>query len=454
MRKSMVEGNSLKLILQFAIPLLLGNLFQQTYNVADAAIVGQTLGPAALAAVGATSSVQFLVLGFCIGTMAGFGVPIAQRFGANDPKGMQRFEFQGCVWTFIIAVILTAATCFFCPLILDLLRVPAEIYQDTYNYIIVIFIGIPFTLLYNYLSSILRAIGDSKTPFIFLAISAVLNIFLDIFCIINLKWGVAGAAIATVFSQAVSAILCLILIMMKFPILHIHSEERKFDSELSKRLLIMGIPMGLQYSITAIGSMIMQSANNSLGTVYVSAFTAGVKIKQFLLCPFDALATAVSTFVSQNYGAKKEDRIKEGLRKGTYVGVAYGALAGIFMILFGKVLSTLFITGDETVLSAADLYLRRAGYAWWLLGILNVVRMSIQGLGYAMRAIYCGVVEMICRTAVCVFLVADFGFNAITWADQSAWLGAVLYLIPVTIITMRDISEQIHNEANADILMK
>ena len=162
MRKSMVEGNPLKLILQFAIPLLLGNLFQQTYNVADAAIVGQTLGPAALAAVGATSSVQFLVLGFCVGTMAGFAVPIAQRFGANDPKGMQRFEFQGCIWTFIIAVILTAATCFFCRLILDLLRVPAEIYQDTYNYIIVIFIGIPFTLLYNYLSSILRAIGDSK----------------------------------------------------------------------------------------------------------------------------------------------------------------------------------------------------------------------------------------------------------------------------------------------------
>ena len=216
----------------------------------------------------------------------------------------------------------------------------------------------------------------------------------------------------------------------------------------------MGIPMGLQYSITAIGSMIMQSANNSLGTVYVSAFTAGIKIKQFLLCPFDALATAVSTFVSQNYGAKKEDRIKEGLRKGTYVGVAYGVLSGIFMILFGKVLSTLFITGDETVLSAADFYLRRAGYAWWLLGILNVVRMSIQGLGYAMRAIYCGVVEMICRTLVCVFLVTGFGYNAITWADQSAWLGAVLYLIPVTIITMRDISEQIHNEANADILMK
>ena len=237
MRKSMVEGNPLKLILQFAIPLLLGNLFQQTYNVADAAIVGQTLGPAALAAVGATSSVQFLVLGFCIGTMAGFAVPIAQRFGANDPKGMQRFEFQGCVWTFVIAVILTAATCFFCPLILDLLRVPSEIYQDTYNYIIVIFIGLPFTLLYNYLSSILRAIGDSKTPFIFLAISAVLNILLDIFCIINLKWGVAGAAIATVFSQAVSAVLCLILIVMKFPILHIHSEERKFDLELSKTII-------------------------------------------------------------------------------------------------------------------------------------------------------------------------------------------------------------------------
>lgn len=454
MTKNMVEGNPLKLILNFAVPLLLGNLFQQTYNMADAAIVGQTLGPEALAAVGATSSVQFLVLGFCIGNMAGFAIPIAQRFGANDLDGMKRYEYQGCVWSAIIAIGLTALTYFFCPLILQLLRVPAEIYQNTYDYIIVIFLGLPFTILYNYLSSILRAIGDSKTPFIFLAISAVLNIFLDIFCIINLKWGVAGAAIATVFSQAVSGILCLALIKMKFPTLHIHKQQRKYDAYMSKRLLVMGLPMGLQYSITAIGSMIMQSSNNALGTVYVSAFTAGIKIKQFMLCPFDALATAVSTFVSQNYGAKKTDRIKEGLLQGTYVGVAYGVISGIALILFGRALSTLFITGNEMVLDASALYLRRMGYAWWLLGILNVVRMSVQGLGYAMRAIFCGVIEMICRTLTCVIFAPTLGYNAITWADQVAWFGAVAYVIPIAMITFREVSKQIQVERNAEMLLK
>ena len=454
MTKNMVEGNPLKLILNFAVPLLLGNLFQQTYNMADAAIVGQTLGPEALAAVGATSSVQFLVLGFCIGSMAGFAIPIAQRFGANDLDGMKRYEYQGCVSSAIIAIGLTALTYFFCPLILQLLRVPAEIYQNTYDYIIVIFLGLPFTILYNYLSSILRAIGDSKTPFIFLAISAVLNIFLDIFCIINLKWGVAGAAIATVFSQAVSGILCLALIKMKFPTLHIHKQQRKYDAYMSKRLLVMGLPMGLQYSITAIGSMIMQSSNNALGTVYVSAFTAGIKIKQFMLCPFDALATAVSTFVSQNYGAKKTDRIKEGLLQGTYVGVAYGVISGIALILFGRALSTLFITGNEMVLDASALYLRRMGYVWWLLGILNVVRMSVQGLGYAMRAIFCGVIEMICRTLTCVIFAPTLGYNAITWADQVAWFGAVAYVIPIAMITFREVSKQIQVERNAEMLLK
>lgn len=438
MKGSMVNGNPLKLILTFSLPLLLGNLFQQTYNMVDAAIVGQTLGANALAAVGASSSIQFLVLGFCMGTCVGFGIPVAQRFGAEDYEGLRKYVFHGAFWAVVIAIVMTLVTCFLCTLILQALQVPDEIFQMAYEYLIVIFIGIPFTILYNYLSSILRAIGDSKTPFLFLAMSAILNIFLDFFCILNLHWGVAGAAIATIVSQAISGILCLILIIRKFQILHPHKEDCVLNKTISKDLLVMGMPMGLNYSITAIGSMVMQSANNSLGTVYVSGFTAGMKIKQFMMCPFDAIATAVSTFASQNYGAQKSERIKTGIKQGTMVGVGYGILAGIVLIFFGRTLSLLFVSADETaVLDASALYLRRMGMFWWSLGFLNVMRTSVQGLGYAPRAVFAGVVEMVCRCAVALIFVPIFQYDAITFCDQCAWLGGIIYIIPVCIFTVK-----------------
>lgn len=443
MKGSMVQGNPLKLILSFSLPLLLGNLFQQTYNMVDAAIVGQTLGSSALAAVGASSSVQFLVLGFCMGTCIGFGVPVAQRFGAEDYEGLRKYVFCGAVLSAITAIVMAVATTLLCSLILQILQVPTEIFQQAYNYLVVIFIGIPCTILYNYLSSILRAIGDSKTPFLFLAISAVLNIFLDLFCIIVLKWDVMGASIATIVSQGISGLLCLILIIRKFSILHPHSEDRHMDAGISKDLLVMGMPMGLQFSITAIGSMVMQSANNGLGTIYVSGFTAGMKIKQFMMCPFDALATAVSTFASQNYGANKMDRVKKGIKQGTTVGILYGILAGVIMILFGRTLSLLFVSSSETaVLDAAYLYVRRMGLFWWSLGILNVLRTSVQGLGYAPRAVMGGVIEMVCRCVMALFVVPIFKFDAITFCDQTAWLGAVFYIVPVCILTIKQIEQK------------
>lgn len=451
---SMVNGNPLKLILTFSLPLLLGNLFQQTYNMVDAAIVGQTLGANALAAVGASSSVQFLVLGFCMGTCVGFGIPVAQRFGAEDYEGLRKYVFHGAVWSVIIAIFMTLLTCFLCTLILQALQVPAEIFQMAYEYLIVIFIGIPFTILYNYLSSILRAIGDSKTPFLFLAMSAVLNIFLDFFCILNLGWGVAGAAIATIVSQAISGILCLILIIKKVKILHPHKEDCVMIGSISKDLLVMGMPMGLNYSITAIGSMVMQSANNSLGTVYVSGFTAGMKIKQFMMCPFDAISTAVSTFASQNYGAQKADRIKRGIKQGTVVGLVYGIAAGLILIFFGRTLSLLFVSSSEAaVLDASALYLRRMGLFWWLLAFLNVLRTSVQGLGYAPRAVFAGVVEMVCRCAVAILLVPLFQYDAITFCDQCAWAGGCIYIIPVAILTVKHITEQIESNKNLEMIV-
>ena len=294
MSTSMTKGNPLKLMLQFAFPLLIGNLLQQTYNIIDAAIVGQILGAKALASVGASSSIQFLVLGFCMGSCTGFGVPIAKYFGAGKLDQMRNYVFNGALLTAGIAVILTALCSVFCPQILHMLSVPEDIYDNAYAYLLIIFLGMPFTLLYNYLSSILRSVGDSRTPFMFLALSAILNIFLDLFCIVVLKWGCAGAAIATITAQAISGILCLVFIGKKMNLLWLAKAHRAANKDAVSELLMMGIPTGLQFSITAIGSMVMQSANNGLGSVYVSGFTAGMKIKQFTMCPFDAIGTAVS----------------------------------------------------------------------------------------------------------------------------------------------------------------
>jgi putative MATE family efflux protein len=445
MTKSMVEGNTLKLILSFSVPLLLGNLFQQFYNVVDAAIVGQTLGSTALAAVGASSSVQFLIIGFCMGICQGFAIMVSQSFGANRLDEMKKYIFNGAIWTAIFAIVISVIVVILCGNILHILSVNDEIFSDAYAYLVVIFAGIPFTLLYNYLSAILRAVGDSKTPFMFLAFSAILNIGLDFFCILVLGWGCAGAAIATIFSQAVSGILCLLLIGLKVPLLHVPKQARHFDLQHSFKLLGMGIPMGLQFSITAIGSMVMQSANNALGTIYVSGFTAGMRIKSLMMCPFDALGSAVSTFLSQNYGAQKLDRIYDGFRKGIVVGVLYGVFACLVMVFFGRVLSMMFVSADEVdVLNASALYLRRMGYFYPVLGILITARMSIQGLGYSTRAMLGGFVEMIARCVVALCFVPIFKFDAITWADQSAWTTATLILIPLWLLTINQIKKTIN----------
>ncbi|WP_295268109.1 MATE family efflux transporter [uncultured Catenibacterium sp.] len=430
MTKNMTEGHPLKLIMMFALPLLLGNLFQQTYNIVDTAIVGQTLGANALAAVGATSSVQFLVLGFCIGISCGFGIPIAQAFGGNNLKRMRDYIYHSIILTIIIGVILTVGCCLLCMTIIHILQIPTEIASRSYIYLLIIFIGLPCTLLYNLCSSILRSVGDSRTPFMFLAFSACLNIILDLFCIIILKLDVAGAALATIVSQGISGILCLIYMKKRFTVLHLEKENKVIKSPMVKNMLIMGVPMGLQYSITAIGSMVMQGANNSLGATYMSAFAAAVKIKQLALCPFDALATAASTFASQNYGAKKFDRIKKSVIQTVIVGIVYGIIAGLLLIVFGRTASLLFISSKySAVLDASAKYLCYMGYFYWVLSILNVCRQTTQGIGYSGLAIFSGVVEMIARCFVSLVFVPIAGFTAICCADQTAWIVAAIYCV-------------------------
>lgn len=444
MTKNMTEGRSLPLILRFALPLLLGNIFQQTYNLVDAAIVGRMLGTQSLAAVGASSSVQFMVIGFCIGICCGFGIPIAQRFGAGDHTDMRQYVFHGILMTGIFAVVLTAITAIFCSQILHLLSTPEDIFADAYRYLFIIFLGIPCTLLYNLLAAVLRAVGDSKTPFLFLTISTILNIVLDLLFITVFHMGCGGAAFATITAQGLSGVSCLIFIIKKFPILHLRKTEMKYESGYMKRLIMMGIPMGLQYSITAIGSMVMQSANNGLGSIYVSGFTAGMRIKQFTMCPFDAVATAVSTFAGQNLGAGKIDRVKKGILQGVAVGVTYGFCVGLVLIFFGRTMSLLFISSEAAaVLDASGKYLRCMGYFFWSLGILNICRMACQGIGYSGWVVFSGVTEMIARIVVSLIFVPMFGYTAICYADQTAWISAVCYIVPTLIWCVRK-AESLH----------
>ena len=447
--KDMTTGKPLGLILAFAFPLLLGNLLQQAYNVVDAAIVGQYLGANALAAVGATSSVQFLVLGFCIGVSTGFCVPISQKFGAKDEPSMRHLIFNSLVLTGFLAFVLTFACAVFTPLILRLLHTPENIYSDTYSYILIIFLGIPFTLLYNMTAGILRAIGDSRTPFLFLAVSSVSNICLDFFFISVLHFGCAGAAAATVLSQAASGIGCGCVILRKYPYLRICREEREIRTRDMALLLSMGLPMGMQFSITAIGSMVLQSSNNSLGSTYVSAFTAASRIKAFAMCPFDALASSVTTFCGQNMGAGKSSRIRDGYRLGSGLAVAYGLLSGAFLAAFGRTACMIFLKAHESlILDSAGQYLHTVGYFYWLLGLLYINRTTIQGLGYSGRTIFSGVMEMFARIAICSLFVTSHGFTAVRWADPAAWIAACLYIIPACLLTLRKVYRMLPGEGH------
>lgn len=431
MTKDMTIGSPMKLILGFSIPLMLGFLFQQIYSLVDTLIVGQYLGVEPLAAVGSTGSINFLVIGFCIGVCTGFAIPVAHKFGAGDYVGMRKYV-ANCAWlAAIFAAVMTVVTVIFCRNILEAMKTPENIIDDAYSYIVVIFLGIPVIYLYNMLSGIIRALGDSKTPVIFLLIASGLNVVLDLFFIIVLKWGVAGAAWATVISQGVSGALCLLYIIKKFEILHISREEWKPEGHLMVSLCNMGVPMGLQYSITAIGSVILQSAVNTLGSGAVAAVTAAGRINGFLACPFDAMGSTMATFGGQNVGAGKLDRIGQGLKACVILGAVYSAIAFLIALLFGEPLAVLFVKKEEVqILDNVRLFLLLNTVFYFPLALVNIVRFMIQGIGFPKFAILAGVFEMVARALAGFVLVPAFGFTAVCLGNPIAWIAADVFLIP------------------------
>lgn len=436
--KEMTSGPCLPLIFNFTLPLLLGNMLQQTYSLIDAAIVGKFLGINALASVGASTSVVFLILGFCNGCCGGFGIPVAQKFGARDYVSMRRLVSVSLKLAGMMSVGIALITCLLCAFILRTMQTPENIFQDAYWYLLITFIGVPCTFFYNLLSSIIRALGDSKTPFWFLLFSTVLNVLLDLLCILVFHWGVAGAAIATVFSQGVSAVLCYFYMYRKFEILRMQPADKRFRPELARQLIFVGVPMGLQFSITAIGSIMLQSANNALGTACVAAFTAAMRIKMFFLCMLESLGIAMATFCGQNYGAGKPERIWTGVKAASLMMIVYVAAVAIILWGFSEKFVLLFVDPSETeIIADAALFLHISVSFFPVLGLLCILRYSIQGAGYTKLAMFSGISEMIARILVSVVAVPLWGFWAVCFGDPTAWVFADAFLIPAFIYVYR-----------------
>ncbi len=436
----------MKLILSFAAPLLFGFLFQQFYSFVDTAIVGKYLGAAKLAAVGDTGSINFLVLGFCQGACAGFSIPIAQAFGARDEVSVRRCVASSVYLSGLVSVIMAVATALLCPAMLRLMNTPEEILDDAVSYIRIIFLGIPVTILYNMASGILRSLGDSRTPVYFLILASLVNVVLDLVLIIYIGMGVAGAAVATLVSQAVAGIGCLIVMKKRFPILHLSPAEWKPDPALMKSMLLTGVPMGLQYSITAIGSVIVQWSVNGLGVSAVAAIAASSKVSMFFCCVIDALATTIATFAGQNLGAGKVDRIRAGIRSASAIGIIYCILAYVIILFFGREILSVFVDAgrDPEVMDMAVSYIRLNGAFYIPLVFVNVLRLAIQGMGFTKVAMFAGLCEMVARTAVAVFLVPLLRFTGASLANPAAWIMADLFLFPCCKRALRIVQERLN----------
>ena len=427
-------GKPLFQILRFALPLVLGTLFQQLYSFADTVIVGRCLGTDALGAVGTTYSLNFLILGFVQGACVGFGIPVAETFGAKDKGGLRKYLFNGALLCVVLSVVFTLFTTLMAGPLLQLIHTPEELYADAVLYIRIIFLGIPATVLYNYASSVLRAMGDSQHPFYFLLAASVLNIGLDYLLIVSMGMGVDGAAIATVLSQLLSGGLCAFWFFTRTA----KQEELTFRGQSSllsaghcKRLAYIGFPMGFEYSVSAIGAVIMQDAINLLGSTAVAAQTAGEKIRQMFTLPMESVGMAMATYVGQNHGAHRTDRIQQGIKDGCTIQLTYCVAAWV-VIFFVKPYAVGLVLGDAdpAVTAGAIQYLSVMSMLFCFHGLLMIFRNTLQGLGYSVLAIVSGVGELIGRSLGGVLAVkTSLGYLGICLSNPFAWGLAMFYCL-------------------------
>ena len=438
MTRDMTTGSPLSRILAFCAPLIVGNLFQQFYNLADSIIVGRYLGVNAFAAVGSTGALNFLVLGFALGICSGFAIPIAQSFGAGDEEQVKRRTGQ-LVWLGVFfSLALTALTYFTTGDILCLVNTPAEIFDDAYTYIFIIFMGSGATILYNLGSGVLRALGDSRTPLLFLIAAVIINVGLDILFMAGFGMGVEGAAYATVISQAASGIACLVYMRARVPLLRLNRSHLRPNLRRMLYISSIGVPMGLQFSITAVGSIILQSAVNSLGAVAVAAVSAGSRVHNIVAAPLETAGITMATFCGQNLGAGRIDRIRSGVKSITAVCMVYCLLALAINYFGGVGISCLFMDASETaILAETHRYLTINGIAYPLLALIFIFRNSLQGMGFSNSAMFAGLAELIARALAVFAFVGRLGFLGVCYANPLAWLFADLILLPLYAVKLR-----------------
>lgn len=441
MPRVLTTGRPWRVILVFAVPLLIGNVVQQLYQVADAIVVGRVLGVDALAAVGATGSLLFLLLGFAWGMTSGFAIPTAQAFGAGDAAAVRRSVAAGTVLTVAASVLLTVLAPLLAAPALRLLQTPAELVPQATTFAVVSFLGASTMMSFNYLAAILRAIGDSRTPLVFLTLSCLLNIGLVVALVAGAGLGVGGAALATVVSQAASVALCLAYVRRSVGVLHPHRDDWRVSRADLVLHLQLGLPMGFQASIIAIGALAVQVRLNSLGADAVAAYTTATRVDGLAVALLMSLGLAVSTFVAQNYGAGRSDRIRLGVVQAVRMSVAGAALVGTVLILTGSRMIVLFVgPGEERVISMASYFLYVNGACYVVLGVLFVLRGALQGLGYTFVPTLTGIIELVMRVGAAVVLGAAFGFSGVVWGNPLAWAGAVVVLIPAYLRAQRRVA--------------
>lgn len=432
-------GSPLLRILIFSIPLVLGTLFQQMYSFADAVIVGRLIGDDALGAVGVTYPLNFLILGFVQGACIGFSIPAAQSFGAKDERDFRRFMWNGAWLGVILSVVFTAAMVLLARPMLELIGTPAELLDMAVEYIVVIFLGIPTAILYNHSAALLRAVGDSKHPFYFLLVACVVNIVLNYTFIGVIGMGVIGSALATVIGQTLSAVLNCWWAFAKIDIFQVHRDEMGWSGHHIGRLCYVGLPMGFEYSVSAIGAVVMQDAINSLGAAMVTAQTAGERIRQMFTLPMESVGMAMATYAGQNYGARRLDRIKLGLRDGVIIQGVYCVIVWVVIFLF-KAPMCRFVLGDTSavVFDGAVEYLFIMSCFFIIHGSLMIFRNTLQGMGYSTHAIVSGVGELIGRSLGGWITIIGGGYLAVCYSNPLAWGLALLYcMVMVTVIIRR-----------------
>lgn len=439
----MTVGSPLRQITKFALPLILGYILQQMYLVIDAAIVGRWIGVGALAAVGASSSIMFLVMGFCNGACAGFAIPVAQSFGAKDYSKMRLYVANAVRISAVMATVVTLLSLMFCRRILQMVNTPADIFHDAYIFLMLQFAAIPLTFGFNLFSGQIRALGNSRQPFYFLITSAVVNVLLDVVLILGCGLGVAGAGIATWLSQALSVMLCLWYIRKHMQLLIPKGDERRFDNKRTSILLNNGVPMGLQFSITGIGIIMLQSANNALGTTCVAAFTASMRIKYLFTCVFENIGVAMATYCGQNLGARRMDRVTKGVKDAIKLMLIYFVFTFALIYPFADWMMRLFVdNGEAEVVGRAAQFMRIANYFYPALGLLTILRYSIQGLGFSNLSMLSGVMEMIARCGVSLWLVPTLAWTGVCLGDPVAWIMADLFLIPAFLWVQKRLRKQ------------